>query len=365
MGPDRRRFFFVPDGIFISFILWLMVLNGHIFCELPSLPLCLQAVPYANRTHMVKSERVVTLKGVKCPYNSALVSSDDGYLLIFRQDCSTSRGLRNRIGIAKLDRNFNQVEQACHFFPSLEDQCFYDPRAFRMNGKIYILLHRDGNEESTVFLATVNQTSLKLESMVPLQPPLKRGERNWTLLVPSSDKTSSIHFIHTIYPTVEGVIDLSSGAVRYGSLSQNSQPQRAPLWKWGTLSGGTHAIEIDDMYICFFHSWTPVPKRCYVMGACAFSKESPHRILAISPYPIITEHMYETNFHGQIGPLDTWRFPSYWLDRVIFPCGAVLTKDDSGKEVFHVSCGENDMATRILTIDKEKLLESLCQVNSR
>jgi len=44
--------------------------------------------------------------------------------------------------------------------------------------------------------------------------------------------------------------------------------------------------------------------------------------------------------------------------RVVFPCGMV-SGIDSGRRVLYVSIGENDAASKIVTIDYEKLLASL------
>ena len=335
------------------------------FSELTPPPSCLLSIPYAEISGLVKKEKTLHINGVRSAYNSSLVQIATGYLLFFRQDCPKSIPspgydpvFRYRIGVARLDHNFNHIDAESYFFPELTSYDCIDPRAFRLNEKIYILLYLLRSPSHNVLLATVNEKTLSLESVTPLAPQVLINERNWIPLVPSSTNNDTLPFIHTIYQRIEGTINLSTGSINYSSNPQGKHFQEIPFWKWGTLSGGTHAIELEDMYLCFFHSFVKIPKRCYVMGACTFSKDSNHRLMAISRYPIITKNMYASNDNGKMGPIDCPRY-SQSLDRVIFPCGAVLTKDDNGDEVFIVSCGENDMATRILTIDKHVLIQSL------
>jgi hypothetical protein len=196
-----------------------------------------------------------------------------------------------------------------------------------------------------------------------LHPQLNSEERNWTPIVSGSSKKDVIDFIYTVFPSIVGTINLSTGDVRYHSNPQGRCRQEAPFWKWGAISGGTPAIELSNVYVCFFHSYKRVPKFCYTMGACAFSKDSLHQLRAISPYPILTRKMYESNHNGRMGPIE---YPNSArnLDRVIFPSGVVLTKDDNGDEIFVVSCGENDLNTRVLVIDKKLLLKSLRPVDA-
>jgi hypothetical protein len=46
---------------------------------------------------------------------------------------------------------------------------------------------------------------------------------------------------------------------------------------------------------------------------------------------------------------------------VIFPAGVAVEKRDN-KHILHVSCGENDCAIKVVTIDYEKLREHMSQV---
>jgi predicted GH43/DUF377 family glycosyl hydrolase len=84
------------------------------------------------------------------------------------------------------------------------------------------------------------------------------------------------------------------------------------------------------------------------MGAYTFEEKPPFRVTAISHYPILFKGIYDSPILNTASP----------KKRVIFPCGFVEEKRD-GKELIHISCGENDTATKIVTVDKKALFKSL------
>ena len=122
---------------------------------------------------------------------------------------------------------------------------------------------------------------------------------------------------------------------------------------WGGLRGGTPAQKVGDEYLAFFHSsfrdrngiiW-------YCMGAYTFEDQPPFRITKISNYPILFEGIYGTPPMNTADP----------MKRVIFPSGFVV-EERNGKEVIHLSCGENDASVKIITLDKNTLLRGMKKI---
>lgn len=122
-------------------------------------------------------------------------------------------------------------------------------------------------------------------------------------------------------------------------------------WKWGTLRGGTPALLVDDHYLAFFHSSTPLATAQsegqsmvhYFMGAYLFEKHPPFSIQKISPKPIVSKAFYNGPAH------DTWK-PL----RVVFPCGFV----HNDKSIW-ISYGRQDYEAWIVKLDKAGLYKSL------
>ena len=126
------------------------------------------------------------------------------------------------------------------------------------------------------------------------------------------------------------------------------------LWdsQWGAIRGGTPARLIDNQYLAFFHSsFRERGKVWYVMGAYTFEAFPPYKVTAISAQPILFDGIYNTKAENTA---------KKGL-RCIFPAGFVEGYDK--EDVFYLSCGENDCATKIITISKRNLLSSLKKVN--
>ena len=89
----------------------------------------------------------------------------------------------------------------------------------------------------------------------------------------------------------------------------------------------------------------------YAMGAYTFETKAPYRITSISTAPILFKGIYDTPVKNTASS----------KKKSIYPAGITLAKED-GKEVVHVSCGENDSTVKVITFYKEELLKSLKQV---
>ena len=89
------------------------------------------------------------------------------------------------------------------------------------------------------------------------------------------------------------------------------------------------------------------------MGAYTFTSSSPFKITRISPYPILFKGVYDT-------PHQVFANSKV---RSIYPAGFICEHRE-GKELIHVSCGENDSGMKIISMDKNALLASLKIVDS-
>jgi predicted GH43/DUF377 family glycosyl hydrolase len=341
----------------------------------------LSSIPLSDATGLVITSKCVFLNGTTAPYNAALLKRDDGYLLFFSHDDwlpkeslyptdgISSYTLNKRMGVARLDKNFTHIEERVRFLTppkkwKKSTVKWIDPRVFTINDTVYVMtfFYKRHKSSKNVWISTFCPETLAFSDPQNIRTHTNQMERNWVPLISKETNPRELSFLYTLYPTVIGTIDLIK---RRAPLSgQSFDPSSPKEWKWGNLCGGTHAVLMDDYYLSFFHSHvkTSEEKRCYVMGACSFSKDPPHRLLSISPYPILFDQIYSSKVDGKIGPLGNPRWNSR-LDRVIFPCGFVCDRDETGREVIHVSCGENDVGIRIVTIDKKKLLETLVPIS--
>jgi len=339
-----------------------------------TIPPWLSSVPRSDRTGLVIASKKIALNGAVAPSNASLVKRGDGYLLFFTHDAWLPKKvpyptdgiskftLKRRIGVAHLDKDFNHTEEKVRFI--MGPDFWMDPRVFTIRGNIYAMYYNflPKNMKKSVGVSSINPETLEIDKTKIVRTKTGGAEKNWIPLISEETDPEHLPFIYAMCPTISLTLDLSGKkpSLPSGLRFSTSAP---PHWKWGPLCGGTHAIPVDGVWLSFFHSFfrTPKNKKCYVMGACTFSKDPPHKLLAISSYPILFEGMCTTTINGQIGPLGNPRWGKR-IDRVIFPCGLVSDKDEAGREVFHVSCGENDVGVQIVTIDKKKLFKTLKSV---
>jgi predicted GH43/DUF377 family glycosyl hydrolase len=123
-------------------------------------------------------------------------------------------------------------------------------------------------------------------------------------------------------------------------------------YRFGDLRGGTNAIELDDYYLSFFHSYTQLPRnavRTYFMGAYTFTKQKPFRLLSVSPQPIVEDWLYS----GSWDPI--WKR----VDYAIFPMSLILLPDNA---TLLLSFGRQDTQGFYAHISLSKLLETFEQV---
>jgi hypothetical protein len=87
------------------------------------------------------------------------------------------------------------------------------------------------------------------------------------------------------------------------------------------------------------------------MGAYTFEANPPYRITAVSAQPILFRDIYQSKTKNT----------AHSKKKAIFPSGIALGVEN-GRDVIHVSAGENDCEVKIITFDQEALLKSLTPI---
>jgi predicted GH43/DUF377 family glycosyl hydrolase len=330
------------------------------------LPERLKNIPFADAQNIVLKTKKVAIRNVVAPYNASIIKHGSGYLMFFRYDLSSKHTYFSYIGCAELDSNFDQTDKEFITLNTHHDHS-EDPRVFSTGKEIFLMYSTSEFKKyflpfpfiSTVTLSRFDLKKYKLETATSLELNLSLTEKNW---VPFEyiDKQNVPHFYlqyglnpHKILripnPNVNEVIHeiFPKEDVFYITHWDNKGNG------WGELRGGTPALKVGDEYLAFFHSCFRDKNDLiwYAMGAYTFEGEPPFKITAISSYPILFQGMYES---GSLNTSDPQR-------RVIFPVGFVIEQNED-KELIHLSCGENDSAIKIVTLDKAKLINLLRKI---
>ncbi len=324
----------------------------------------LETVPFGELTGLVKGVKRVEISHVLAPYNASIVEDGEGYLLFFRYDIPShvvhalkiKTKLKAYIGCVKLDAQFNQVQP---FFPIDTGSDFSeDPRVLKVNNELY-LSYNDVTPNPQVYsrtirIAPIDRETLTCKESVELDLNISPIEKNWIPFEYAAEGGKELLFSYSINP--HKILKVAKNSISQ-MLFPNASALQKFSWekKWGVLRGGTPAKLVDGQYLSFFHSAIKGEKgaSCYVMGAYTFEAHPPFRVTAISPHPILFKGIYDTPICNTANH----------KVRCIFPSGFVVERVD-GKELIHLSCGENDAGVKIVTLDKEALLKSLRKMPS-
>ncbi len=312
---------------------------------------------------VVLGTRTLHIPGVTAPYNASITECPGGYHLVFRYDFLPNflsfRSFGN-IGLVNLDKNFNLKQDFIRV--DTGSRFSEDPRIFLDGDECYLVyndLINTLSDNRAIHLAKLNPYSGEIESNVELNPCLREIEKNWAPFVyTEADGSSRFCFEYQICcprrilklqePDNPSILDISS--FEFG---KDDFPWDSDLW--GTPLGGTPARLVDGEYLAFFHSkfidenwfvW-------YIAGAYTFEAHPPFRVTAMSPEPIFFEEMYAAPL------LNTAESNK----QVLFPAGFAIEKRGK-KSLIHLSCGENDSAIKIVTIDKDELMKTLIKTNN-
>lgn len=318
----------------------------------------LKQLPLAESQQLVIKTKKVIIRNVSAPYNASIIPYRTGYLIFFRYDIKDKKEYTSYIGCAELDTNFDQTSKEFIKIETLNNHS-EDPRLFCIGKEAFLAYTKSEFKKdiyppfiSTVNLSSIDLDSLKLKFITQLDPCFNSIEKNWAPF----EYNGQIHFQYSLNP--HKILYLEDPRTNHLTVCANNALPACP-WEdlsngWGSLRGGTPALNIGNEYLAFFHSsfigengliW-------YSMGAYTFENHPPFRITAMSPYPILFSDIYDST------SLNT----AEARKRVIFPTNFVIEEKD-GKELIHLSCGENDSSIKIITLDKAILLKGLKKSN--
>lgn len=327
----------------------------------------LNSLPFAESSDLVLTTKKISIRNMPACYNASIIKYGPGYLIFFRYDIK-DKNIKDQdmyfsyIGCAELDSNFDQTSKEFTTINTGNNHS-EDPRVFSVGKKTY-LAYITSNFTKETFFSTVNISQIDLETRklkfaTALEMNLSITEKNWTPFE-YIDSEGQPHFYLQYSLNPHKILQLPDPQINHlvHHIFPKTDVFQTIHWEnkssgWGDLRGGTPALNIGDEYLAFFHtcfrdkngsSW-------YTMGAYTFEKQAPFRITAISQYPILFDGIYDT---ACLNGAKTNRL-------VIFPLNFVV-EEEKGKEVIHLSCGENDSAIKIITLDKTNLLKSLKKI---
>lgn len=326
-------------------------------------------VEFGDRNGIVLGVKNISIRGVEHPYNASIVKyGDTKYLMSFRYDVLPSNKKekpQRRIGIAEFHSDFTQTEKE---FAVVDTKSPFseDARLFVFQGDYYLIYNdlidvKEGQEWRSVHLGKLNLTDFSLEFITNLDQKSKRLEKNWVPIVhKESDGKEQLYLGYDINPhTILKLNDPKKNEIEHQILPESAPLYDISWWTWGLPRGGSPSLLVGKEYLAFFHSSFRKPGKniryWYVMGAYTFEPQAPFRVSQFSKEPILFSDLYST-------PPDTKFVDKH--RRVVYPSGFV-EGHENGRDVFYVSIGENDCATKIVTIDKERLYQSLKPVPIR
>ncbi len=329
----------------------------------------LSAFPFADDLGIIQSVKTIHIPGIEAPYNPCIIEHGDHFLLFFRYDVPTKVKVPTinlklpfytRLGCIELDQTLSPINEPITLDTGSDFS--EDPRVIKIGDQLFLSYNDLTNNPAfnrTIRLAALDPKTFKVRYSLNLDLGLKPVEKNWIPFEHVDEKgIPKLHFVYGIFP--HSILRLDDPTQNQLSLirSKNLDSLQELPWperKWGKFRGGTPAKLIDGQYLTFFHTSFKERRRnkagnktYYIMGAYTFEPEAPFRIKAMSSMPILYKSMYTTPISN------TAEHGKY----CVFPAGfAVQTVD--GKEMIHVSSGENDCAIKIITFEKQALLNSL------
>ncbi len=321
-----------------------------------------------NQKTVINTKLLSFKEPINTVVNGSIIEYENDYLMVFRHDtrqrlCSECPLTRSEINMVKLDQEFNQKSpiQTVALTSSYDPE---DPRVYQCNGELFIVYndepiihqHINGHPKwlgRRLFTGKLDPITASLTNIVQVPHAgilLTFREKNW---VPFEHQGNA-HFIYATDPYT--IIDITN----LKDSPSESRCRTIPLnvynfWDkdlWGPINGGTPARLVDDVYLTFFHTWKWSPDKrnlYYVMGAYTFEPNPPFKITAITPNPILFQDAFTAKH------LEDWK-------HVVYPAGFVIDKK-SKKTILHVSCGENDASTRIVSMDWDILKQTMVPVD--
>ncbi len=331
--------------------------SGTIESAVP-LPTRLARVSCAQKLGIVQHVRTVQLDSEFPKYNPSIIENEEGgYHLFFRhdepKDIWKTVPFYSYIGYADLDENFLPKK----VIDKLDTGSQYseDPRVVKVGKDLFLSWNDQLNAKvycRTIHSGKWDPKSYKFDYITNLDQHINLVEKNWVPFERWEKNTPHLSFVYAVLP--HKILDVPHPEKNEVShlISKDNAALSKLTWnrQWGKIGGGTTARLVDGEYISFFHSsfreadgliW-------YVMGAYTFEAAPPYRITSMSPCPIVFPGIYGSEFLNTADP----------SKRILYPAGVALETKE-GKTLLHVSCGENDSAIKIVTIDYQTLRKSM------
>ncbi|NGX37500.1 MAG: hypothetical protein K1000chlam2_00656 [Chlamydiae bacterium] len=317
------------------------------------LPKELKKIPFAN-DDVILNIKDIEIRNAYAPYNSSLIELGNRYFFCFRYDVVTHmypNKFNTFIGCAELDKNFEQTEKE-FFTLETATKTAEDPRILKLGEELFLIyndLFSKKSQNRGMYIGKLDSEQGQLNSIQKMDAQPQTTEKNWVPFV----HNSSICFEYQLFaPRKILKIDNLDQLNQISSLPDVKDQLKEIPWKkkWGMPRGGTTARLIDGEYLAFFHSSFTDRNNViwYVMGAYTFESTPPFQVTAVSTHPILFNGIYNSQ----------WKCTAQPGKCVIFPAGYAIENRD-GKTLLHLSCGENDCATKIITIDKDALHQTL------
>ena len=312
----------------------------------------------SQKLGIVEKVKTIHLDSQFPNYNPSIIEKEEGgYHLFFRHDEPKASWktvpFYSYIGYADLDENFtpknviNKLDTGSQFSE--------DPRVVKVGKDLFLSWNDMVN--SKVYCRTIHSgkwdpKSYKFDYITNLDQHIRMVEKNWVPFERWEKNDPHLSFVYAVQP--HKILDVPHPEKNEVThlISQDNAALSKLTWtqRWGGIGGGTTARLVEGEYISFFHSsfreydgviW-------YVMGAYTFEATPPYRIKSITRCPILFPGIYESEF---LNTADSSK-------RILYPAGVAVEKQGE-KILLHVSCGENDSAIKIVTIDYQTLRKSM------
>ena len=324
-------------------------------------PSPLQPLPFGEDSGLILGVKDIVVRNVIAPYNATMIEDGEGYLLFFRYDLIQKKLPGNfvtYVGCAKLDSNFQQTAEEFRKIDTGSDFS-EDPRVLTVGNSLYLVyndVHPTNHTCRTMRIGKFNLNESKLEFVTDLDLQIKPVEKNWVPFEYVENGVPQFYLEYSLNPhKILKVEDPRVSAITH-LIFPNFSLCHKFFWPsaWGEyVKGGSPAKKIGNAYLGFFHTFfvDEYKTAWYTMGAYTFEENPPFRINAVSHYPILYKGIYNSPPINTADP----------TKRVVFP-GGFVEREIDGKKVIHLVCGENDCSIKVITFDKNLLLESMKKI---
>jgi len=300
-------------------------------------------------------------------YNASITSYKDKYLMIYRAAkklCSETKlnspakcqnmFYDNKFFAIFLDKNLNVISAPKEISAKLPN-CFdnlcivNDARLIKFKNNYYIIYNNNIEDviaNMNIAKLEITDNDIKITQTSKISLPFKplRAEKNWAPLV----LKDHLFLIYSIEPeTITLDLDPETGLCQTASYNKFNSG-----YSFGNLRGGTNFIETGkkDEYFAIVHSVVNfynnkniLSKKYYITGITLTCAETGCKVAKLGYTPLL---------HDYVDPGNTSNLSA------IFPEGLI---EQDNKLV--TSLGLNDKQIMLITLDKDKYIQNLAEVN--